>query len=484
MTLAKTIQSRRMEISERPARNKAHPGRILPYAVRCMVATIFILVVTYVVHPPPLEDGYIYSRYISNDLHGLGLVFNAGEHVNALTSPLYSYILLAMAHIAKGHIIACEYLLFAAFLVATCCLAESFFAYSGMLVASMVSFYSVIGMESTMFLFFILLSIWLVEREQYDWLPACLVLLGLVRMEGAAMIPVVAWICFRRNRWPSWNSCMLPLLIVVAYLGLNHYLYGNILPASSTAKIGQGKSGFWGKWPRAFLYGYRLGPDGRPAFWALLPMVAVLPFAWKRLRGTAWQQAAVPFFIILAAFYVFMNIPNYNWYYVPLTMLVVMYATAGFQTFRWGTALVLTLAALQAADTIHLKHAGDSGAIRVTPYSAAADWLNTHTPPDATVESLEIGEFGWHLHRYLYDSLGLTRPKNADHIAHRDFASWLEEDKPDYVLYHTTRPFPFERVIISDPNYKPVTEDTLGIVIYKRTRDPGMRGAPLQADVE
>lgn len=450
--------------------------------MRCLLAGLFVVFMVVAVHPPPLEDGYIYARYIANHLHGLGLVFNVGEHINALTSPLYSYVLLAFSWIMSGHIILAEYVLFTVFLIATCCLAESFFAWSGVLIASMTCFYSVIGMETTMFLFFILLNIWIIRTERYFWLPLCLVLLALTRMEGAALVPVAAWICYRNARWPSWKAYVLPLMVTVAYLGLNHHLYGSILPASSTAKVGQGKSGFWGKWPRAFLYGYRLGPDGRPAFWALLPMLAVLPFAWKRLRGTAWQRAVAPFFLILTSFYVLLNIPNYNWYYVPLTMLVVLYAVAGFESFRWGPAVVILLAVLQGADAYRLQHARAVEATRATPYSVAAQWLNAHTAPDATVESLEIGEFGWLLHRYLYDSLGLTLPKNADHIAHRDFGSWLEEDKPDYVLYHTTRPFPFERVIVADPNYVPVTDDALGIVIYKRTRDFGKRGIPLQAD--
>ena len=49
------------------------------------------------VHPPPLEDGYIHARYIANHRHGLGLVLDVGEHSKALTSPPYSYGLLALS---------------------------------------------------------------------------------------------------------------------------------------------------------------------------------------------------------------------------------------------------------------------------------------------------------------------------------------------------------------------------------------------------
>ncbi len=460
-----------------PPSNASQPKWLLPFAVRCFLCFGIILFFTLVCRPHPVEDGYIYARYIRNSLNGLGLVFNIGEHINALTSPLYSYALLALSWMMHGHILLAERVLYVAFLIGTCFIAEVLFPYAGLLLSSMIYMHVLVGMETSMFLFFILLSILLLQKELYNWLPLCLVLLALSRMEGAAMTPVMLWICYRRKRWPAWQAYILPVAAVVAYLLLNDHAYGVMLPASSSAKIGQGKSGFWGKWPRAFLYGYRLTPDGRPAFYAIFAELAVVPFALKRLRGSAWNAAALPFFLILFSFYVLFNIPAYGWYYAPLILVLVLYGTAEFVQTRVGMAVLLALVVAQSVDAYRmLRHADKQTA---TPYSAAAEWLNANTAPDATVESLEIGEFGWLTNRYLYDSLGLTLPKNADHVAHRDFSSWLEEDKPDYVLYHTTRPFPFERVIVADPNYRPVDYDKLGIMIYKRTGDLGRRGAPL-----
>ena len=61
------------------------------------------------------EDGYVYARYVRNALNGLGLVFNAGEHVNALTSPLYSYLLLAVSWLLHGKVLLVNTVLFAFF---------------------------------------------------------------------------------------------------------------------------------------------------------------------------------------------------------------------------------------------------------------------------------------------------------------------------------------------------------------------------------
>ncbi len=38
-----------------------------------------------------LDDGLIYARYIQNLIEGKGFVYNVGEAVNGLTSPLFAY---------------------------------------------------------------------------------------------------------------------------------------------------------------------------------------------------------------------------------------------------------------------------------------------------------------------------------------------------------------------------------------------------------
>src|ERR1700744_1506235 len=84
----------------------SRPYRLLALAVLIVIAVVlsrhFVA-----------EDGLIYSRYVANALHSQGLVFNAGEHVNALTSPLFSYLLLGVAWILHGDVILAEFLLFA-----------------------------------------------------------------------------------------------------------------------------------------------------------------------------------------------------------------------------------------------------------------------------------------------------------------------------------------------------------------------------------
>jgi hypothetical protein len=54
------------------------------------MAVIFGLFVTltFLARHNRLDDALIYARYLSHAYHGRGLVFNDGEHINALTSIL------------------------------------------------------------------------------------------------------------------------------------------------------------------------------------------------------------------------------------------------------------------------------------------------------------------------------------------------------------------------------------------------------------
>ena len=71
-------------------------------------------------------------------------------------------------------------------------------------------------------------------------------------------------------------------------------------------------------------------------------------------------------------------------------------------------------------------------------YPAVGFWLATHTPPGTRVEAGEIGTLGWFCQGCrILDILGLTLPKNAIHVAHKDAVSWLAEDRPEYVVVHT-----------------------------------------------
>lgn len=437
-------------------------------AFRATLIAILIAIFTVLARHIVLDDGLIYARFISHALHGQGLVFNVGERVNALTSPLFTYVLLAVSWLLKGRVLLAEHILFAATFFGACFLAERMVPLSGLLMAATAYFYIVIGLETTMFLLLLMWTANAYTERRYDWLPLLVVLSLLCRFEAGLLIPLLMWLLWRQRAVPKLISFLPAAALVLLYLLLNHHLYGAWLPNSATSKLGQARSGFWGHWPLAFFniaWLLQRGGVFRGTAFLIPPALVLAVFGWDKMRRNRFGQLITPFILALSAFYVLFNIPAYHWYYAPIIFMVILYAVYGMPQNRSGYVIVaccVLVCAVHAA--IFLRS--------VTPvmdYVNVSQWLNANTPPGATVEAAEIGTIGWYTHRKVIDILGLTDPKNAAYIEHGDAASWLAEDKPDYIIVH--RPlWPWEKVTSEDPEYREAPYHSGPIYILERTK--------------
>lgn len=435
------------------------------WRLRLAAIALMVSVLGFVSSDTPIDDALIYARYIQNALRGLGLVFNAGEHINALSSPLYSYLVLGLATILHGHVLGASAAISAVFMFLACVVAESLVPFAGFVIAGTGYFYSLVGMETSLFLFLLLLTVALAEAELYAWLPTAGILLVLTRFEGAALLLPLAFVLARKRRWPPAITFLPALLIAAFYLGLNHHWYGSFFPASANAKIGQGRSELWGRWPTSFFHtAYQLKPEFLPTVYVVV-LVAILAVpGFLKMKRATWSRIALPFLGILLAFYILFNIPGYKWYYAPFICFAMVYACAAIPKngrLRWLTVPIILLAA--ATSTWRFikisRPAPDTG------YVAVSHWFIANTPPGTRVEAGEIGTLGFDCEQcYLMDSLGLTLPKNADHVAHKDIRSWLAEDNPEYIVVHRS-PWQFEDVAKQSPNYAPLAVD-FGPVVY------------------
>lgn len=401
-----------------------------------------------------LDDSLIYARYIRNALQGYGLVFNPGEHVNALTSPLYSAATLLVAWLVFGHVLIAENLLFVIFFSAAASLAERLAPWSGLLIASLAYFYYCIGMETALFLFMLILLVTLYLEHRDTWIPLVALLLLLVRLEGGALVLVVAIQMLRERRFPPLRSLLLPSLVVVAYLFFNFKYYGALMPSSGIAKLAQARSGYWGKWPTAFL---RLPPLlYYPFKWSLylVPLALILvPLGIWKVRSTPMNRILIPFGLILGSFYVLCNLPDYHWYYAPFIFFAIVYGFLGTPQTKTA-AVIVAVVVLQCLAVAVYK--GTRAPVDY-PYKEVGLWLEQNTAKDAKVAALETGAIGWYSHRYIDDLIGLTTPVNAVYLEHHDLYSWLNQQRPDYVVMHEQPSFgELAAAASSDYEYLPV----------------------------
>lgn len=382
---------------------------------------------------------------------------------NALTSPMYTYLSLGTANLFGDVHSACIFL-GGLFLFLSCCILvfllhkqgfPSWLAFvPSLMIASTRYYYLVIGMETNLYLFLILVTIYLFLEEKYLLLSIAAPLLFLTRGESAFLIlTLVIFHFIMKRKFPRWYIIAIPLLILAANYLFHYLYYGEALPHTLTAKIMQGRSGFWGEW--SFLQGkFYVNFDETKSF-ILLNMPFAILFAllaiggWLvNLRKSIFIKIFTLFLALLLTFYLFFNLPYYLWYYAPfylfanicvawfirfLLNLKSLKNSTFVASFKVSSVLIplIFIINLQLNSLIRLpEHQG------LGYYKKAGRWILNNTTDDAKIACAEIGHIGWYSRRHIIDVIGLVNPHNAQYIGEGDYSSWLNHYDPDYFLIH------------------------------------------------
>jgi hypothetical protein len=437
----------------------------IDYKLRAFCICFIVGALCFIARHFRLDDALIYARYILHALQGRGLEFNPGEPVNALTSILNTWLLLGLSTLLRGHILLAQLILSGSFLVGVSLMTEKMVPLSGIFIAASSFFYFCDGMETSLFLFLIVLCVNAYVADKVNWLPLLCALTVLARFEGGAIVLVIAWQLWRRRCFPTIQSFFPAFLLAGLYLAFNLHYYGIMLPQSTSAKFGQGLSGFWGRWPTAFLR----FPDSvyQPIGGSWVFVVILGTFAWFGTKDTRMQkrnEIIIPFIFILGCFYILFNIPAYHWYYGPFLLLFIMYAVRLIPETRSAQwAALLIAACLLLASARYLHHNAKENA----DYVKIGEWLNQNTPKNARIATTETGTIGWYCDRNIIDLVGLTTPQNAHFTAKRDFGAWFSE-RPDFVVVHPNNPFPWERVAMASPEYEYLPFHSNGVYLLRK----------------
>jgi len=397
-----------------------------------------------------MDDALIYLRYIRNVVEGYGLTYNVGEKFNALTSPLYTVLLVASSFVVDSLQIA-TVTLSAGFLFAASIVGARLFARSTLeivitasFICSVHFFYQTIGMETTLFLFLAALSL-VLYKQNSQWFLITLALLAITRSEGVFLGLVLgADYLLRHRALPDLRILVLAIMIFLAPYVFNFWYYGEFLATTGSAKIGQGQSGLWGESAVFFRIGYFIWAFFSDSLAAAIILLIFAGYGAWSLRDKPIAVMTLLFLGLLLLFYAGFNIPGYHWYYGPFFFFGLLFACRGIcdllerlavlspLVFRAGAMLAVTgMALFMAARLISFNEI-----VPQQNYVDTGNWLKENTAPDASVAMVEIGLVGWYSERYIIDILGLVNPHNADYIAQREFSSWLLHYQPDYLLRH------------------------------------------------
>jgi len=406
-----------------------------------------------------LDDALIYSRNIRNFLNGSGLVFNPGERLNSLTSPLFSYILIGASYIL-GDIQVAAMTVSAIFMGATLCIfAVIFSRYSNRYIATLFAtalacipfFYRTFGMETTLFMFMIGACIYLFLDNRIFLLGIACSFLILTRSEGVFLILAMAIEHFRQRKpFPRAHNFIIPILLVVGNVLFNRIYYDSFLPVTGATKILQGQSGlfapFFGVWilkPRPWL----MGPDALFLYYGIAALAACGAIS-QRLRSI--NVLSIGFLCLYSSFYILLGIPGYFWYHAPFYPFFFFYAGVGlFWLFRQfcktdskvtkiaGVVLFTLLVVILPCRSLMMTKNKLGGETRPALRDIGL-WIKENTPTNARLAVVEIGTIGWYSERQITDILGLVTPSNTQYLKERDFEGLLKDSSYDYLLINLT----------------------------------------------
>jgi len=477
------------------------PGRLTWLVERVLPPLMAVVVGWWVLRASGtwlVDDAFISFRYARNLAHGLGLTWNPGVPVEGYTNLLWVLLLTPFAWLdidliipsaVMGILFQVLTLVLMGHVIRRCFPRTSPWLrlVPPLLVATHLqwAFWTVSGMETASFVFWVLLSVHLAVRGREpgkrSWLLGfSLVAAYLTRPEGAMVAALVmgwellsAWqdaarherMAALRRRWRRlWFSAALLGAVMAVHVTLRLWYYGVPLPNTFYAKVIPGGTAIWrGLSHLRFFFLQAAGI-------LTLPGVFLLWRLHRRRRGGATPAEArtwaylvhgyVLLFVYL--FYIVIiggDLPVWARFYLPLMPLPLV-ALGGLlvELERWlrprghhvaGMALVLCVGGIMLLQQWLSAPVAVVG-IEVSRYIQERNtglrrlFFRPQVPTDALLAIDAVGAFGYYLPNRIIDTWGLNdpviahrrvRPRAGDMFAHEK-ADWyyVLHLHPDYII--------------------------------------------------
>lgn len=449
------------------------------------IVSIVLLVMLYGYWNIQQDDSYIVYSYAYNLANGYGYVFNIGERINATTSPLYTILLSLIAVTLQyfpfislpliGHLIGTISLFFICLFLMETFTTERTFLFPFILPFTFLLtplLPNAIGMETFLAIMLAVMCLYLYSRGKLLAASLACSFAVLARPDmlllGAVML---IYDLIRNHRLPSIYMSLIFLCPVFVWLLFSYMYFGELLPTTLSAKLGQTQSGRWGS-GLIFFKGLLSQQVWQTSFFSALVTGAILSgFVILFLRRRHWSIFRHPVFhlillwnlVYLGVYGFILNPPAYPWYYTPLSTGIALLMTIPIEAcYRFirgkdvvnnRTIIAVLFSFLVTACFIlpvYYTMWGDADA-KYENYKLAAEWLNANVRAGSSVGANEIGVL-----RYYYkkgpviDGLGLVTSEVAEHVRERDYSWYIQRYRPDYLMFnHPHRPI-LESMVESD----------------------------------
>jgi len=421
-----------------------------------LFAGLIVVVNAFYLWGHELDDALIYARFLQNLLEGKGYVYNPGEYVNGLTSPLFGYLSILpswMLGDARDGVMLVSVLATLTSLIAFYAVLRllipsiSLAAFSAVLSAMASITYLNLGMEASLFTTWVAVSFYCYLRDKPHLLGFAIAFSILSRPEGVFLVPAMAIdTLISQRRWPPMSCYWLPGGLIIAQSLFNVFYYDALLPSSGLAKLSQGESGFWGD--NNFLLTlvglFRFGITHAGSWSVMAVLIVVSLFSLKVTSAHSYLRVSFLFLVMYSAFFALLNLPAQAWYYAIYYSIFWTYVALGLYWLadRYLTGrnrikrIAFTVFVISGLSLQEPRLLAELGKPAREDYKEIGLWLAENTEQDASIAVVEIGTIGWYSQRRIIDILGLVTDEVADYVAEGDFVSWLLLYPPDFMMVH------------------------------------------------
>lgn len=402
--------------------------------------------------PRTVDDAFISFRYARNIADGVGFVFNRGEHVLGTTTPLFTLVLSLFCWMGVDLSLAAWWFSSLLDVGTTLLIYRIIWRCTGSILAAAlgailfaVSSGSIIfaggGMESSLFVFGVTLSMSFFLDQHFNWAATTAAFAALTRPEGVLLLLVMgALYIFLYHQMP-WRMIGISLLIGLPWLLFATLYFGSPLPHAMIAKRST-----YALPPLTalrslldYLVDYTFPLAGvalvRSLKYGCLIMMFLLAVVTELSRKKQlYQQTFVALWLFPAlylALYAVANPPVWEWYALPIVVPAIILTSSGlFYGMRVALrSLGITVRILPGIFVALLMIVGSAGAVEIRHtlstdvrigreliYKAIAQQLSHHVSIQTKVAAPEIGALGYYLPTaVILDTQGLVSPISIRH---------------------------------------------------------------------
>lgn len=420
----------------------------------------------------PLDDPWIHLTFAKNLIQYFSFSYFKNEMVTAgSTSPLYT-MLLSLGMLITSNEMILSYVMGILFFVLSAIALyrlsaiefykENVFAMlcAGIfIIDKWINFIAVSGMETTMFIFILILCAYFYRERRAVPFAVTLGLIMWTRPDGVAFIGavVIDYILVRIYSKGQLNLKLFPANdlkkigiiffgIIALYFIMNLALSGSILPNTYSAKLTYYSPEFRSRFAFIETEVWRYFTEG--AYYVLMIgfLFSALKLAFDLYKKTYNQNTLYIAFILLLVIIYFIKLPyahRFGRYMMPIIPFFILVSTLGFRDLArvinkysdnalFSKSIFYILIGItyfigvQSYDEKRVDYAVQCKYIYDRQVMAAM-WIRDNTNENDVIATHDVGAIGFYGNRKIVDVAGLVTPDLIKKINDRDYVNYMED---------------------------------------------------------